>query len=110
MDYAIVHTGGKQYRVGLGDLLDVEKLPAGVGDRVELSDVLLLSQGGTVTVGSPTVAGAKVIGEVEEQRRGEKIVVFRFKAKTRQGVKTGHRQALTRLRITDILVGEAPKL
>lgn len=107
MDYAIVRTGGKQYKVSSGDVLDVEKLPASKGDRIELTDVLLLSHEGSVTVGSPTVMGAKVIGEVEEQRRGEKLVVFRYKSKTRQGTKTGHRQWLTRLRIIEILSGGA---
>ena len=107
MDYAIVRTGGKQYKVSPGDVLDVEKLPASKGDWVELVDVLLLSQEGNVTVGEPTVMGAKVIGEVEEQRRGEKLTVFRYKSKTRQSKKTGHRQWLTRLRITEILTAKA---
>jgi large subunit ribosomal protein L21 len=105
MDYAIIETGGKQYRVSPGDLLDVEKLPADEGDQVELKQVLLLSHEGTVTVGTPLVQGAKVIGEVAEQRRGDKIVVFRYKNKTRQGTKTGHRQYLSRLQIKDIVAG-----
>ncbi|MEK7777101.1 MAG: 50S ribosomal protein L21 [Chloroflexota bacterium] len=108
MDYAIVATGGKQYRVSPGDVLDVDKLPAEAGDRVELTQVLLLSHEGKVTVGTPTVQGARVIGEVAEQRRGDKIVVFRFKNKTRQGVKTGHRQFLSRLEIKEIVAGSVP--
>ena len=107
MEYAIVRTGGKQYKVSPGDVLDVEKLPASKGEKVELADVLLLSREGSVTIGSPLLVGAKVIAEVEEQRRGEKLVVFRYKSKTRQGTKTGHRQWLTRLRITEILTAEA---
>ncbi|MBI4200299.1 MAG: 50S ribosomal protein L21 [Chloroflexi bacterium] len=103
MDYAIIATGGKQYRVAPGDRLDVEKLPAEPGAKIELTDVLMVSQDGKVTVGAPMVPGAKVVAEVEEQRRGEKLVVFKFKAKTRHGVKTGHRQSLTRLRITEIV-------
>jgi len=71
--------------------------------------VLLLSQDGNVTIGTPDIQGARVIGEVEKQGRGEKIVVFKFKSKTRQGTKTGHRQALTRLRITDIVAASAPR-
>ncbi|MDO8750460.1 MAG: 50S ribosomal protein L21 [Dehalococcoidia bacterium] len=108
MDYAIVATGGKQYRVSPGDVLDVDKLPAEAGDRVELTQVLLLSHDGKVTVGTPTVQGAMVIGEVAEQRRGDKIVVFRYKNKTRQGVKTGHRQFLSRLEIKEIVAGSVP--
>ena len=109
MDYAIVRTGGKQYRVGPGDVLDVEKLPVDQGAKVELTEVLLVSQEGSVTLGSPGVEGAKVMGEVEEHGRGKKLVVFRYKSKTRQGTKTGHRQAFTRLRITDILTDSPPQ-
>ena len=107
MDYAVVRTGGKQYRVSAGDLIDVEKLPAEEGAAIELSDVLLLSQDGKVTVGTPLVSGAKVLGDVEEQRKAEKLTVFKFKSKTRQGTKTGHRQQHTRLRIREIVSGEA---
>ncbi len=107
MDYAVVRTGGKQYRVSAGDLIDVEKLPAEEGAAIELSDVLLLSQDGNVTVGTPLVSGAKVLGDVEEQRKAEKLTVFKFKSKTRQGTKTGHRQQHTRLRIREIVSGEA---
>ena len=106
MVYAVVKTGGKQYRVTPGDLIDVEKLPTYTGATVELSEVLLVSRDGEVTVGSPLVPNARVVGEVEDQGRGTKLVVFKFKAKTRQRKKTGHRQSYTRLRVKDILVGE----
>ena len=109
MDYAIIKTGGKQYRVSAGDVIDVDKLSVEEGASVELTDVLLLSQGETVTVGTPGIEGARVMGTIEQHGRGKKIVVFRFKSKTRQGKKTGHRQDFTRLRITDILTGDAPK-
>jgi len=109
MDYAIIKTGGKQYRVSAGDVIDVDKLSVEEGASVELTDVLLLSRGETVTVGTPGIEGARVMGTVEQHGRGKKIVVFRFKSKTRQGKKTGHRQDFTRLRITDILTGDAPK-
>ena len=109
MDYAIVRTGGKQYRVSSGDVIDVEKLPVEAGAKVELVNVLLLAHDGDVTVGSPDVPGAKVLAQVEEQGRGRKIVVFKYKSKTRQGTKTGHRQAFTRVRITDIIRGRAPR-
>lgn len=108
MDYAIVRTGGKQYRVSPGDVIDVERLPAEEGANVDLTEVLLISQNGNVKVGSPAIDGAKVVGEVEKQGRGDKIAVFRFKAKTRQGKKTGHRQPFTRIRITNILGADAP--
>lgn len=107
MDYAIVKTGGKQYRVSQGDVIDVEKLSLEDGDTVELNEVLLISKDDSVTIGTPNVENAKVMGEVEMHGRGPKITVFRFKSKTRQGTKTGHRQAFTRLRITDIVTASA---
>jgi large subunit ribosomal protein L21 len=102
MEYAIMKTGGKQYRVSPGDAVDVEKLSADEGDTVEVGDVLLISRDQSVTVGSPMIEGAKVTAVVEMQGRGHKLVVFKYKSKTRQGTKTGHRQSFTRLRITDI--------
>ncbi len=105
MDYAVVKTGSKQYQVSAGTVLDVEKLRADKGETIELNEVLLVSREGKLTVGTPTVAGAKVVGVVEEQHRGPKLVIFHFKPKTRQGTKTGHRQSLTRLRVTEIIGG-----
>jgi large subunit ribosomal protein L21 len=102
MEYAIMKTGGKQYRVSPGDAVDVEKLSADEGDTVEVGDVLLISRDQSVTVGAPMIEGAKVTAVVEMQGRGPKLVVFKYKSKTRQGTKTGHRQSFTRLRITDI--------
>jgi len=90
-------------------LLDVERLPAAVGDTVELLDVLLVADGEDVTVGRPTVAGARVIAEVVEHSREKKIVVFKYKAKTRYRKKIGHRQAYTRLAIRQILIGGEPE-
>lgn len=101
--YAIVHTGGKQYRVAPGDTLRVEYLPADEGDLVELEDVRMLSDNdGDVTLGSPAVEGAKVTAEVLAQGRGKKVIVFKYKAKTRYRRKNGHRQNFTELRVTDI--------
>ena len=110
--YAVVQTGGKQYQVSSGDVIDVEKLEAEVGSRVELVDVRLVSEDSGVSVGTPTVDGAKVMAEVEDQFRGPKIIVFKYKAKTRYRKKNGHRQSYTRLLIQDILTGgaEAPPL
>lgn len=90
-------------------LLDVERLPAAVGDTVELLDVLLVADGEDVSVGRPTVTGARVIAEVVEHSREKKIVVFKYKAKTRYRKKIGHRQAYTRLAIRQILIGPEPE-
>ena len=104
--YAIVRSGGKQYRVQQGATIDVERLPAPEGGRVELADVLLLDEDGRVTVGTPTVPGVKVVAEVVSHGRGPKLIVFKYKAKTRYRKKTGHRQAFTRLTIQRIQEGE----
>ena len=101
--YAIVNTGGKQYRVQPGDTVRVEYLPGDQGDLIEFEDVRLLSDDeGDVTVGAPTVEGAKVTAEVVQQGRGKKVIVFKYKAKTRYRRKNGHRQNFTELRVTDI--------
>jgi len=106
--YAIVETGGKQYRVQPGDTISVERLTGEPGDTLDLGRVLLVGGGdGGTHVGAPEVADAVVKAEVVEHGRGEKIIVFRYKSKVRYRRKTGHRQALTRLRITDILLGGA---
>jgi large subunit ribosomal protein L21 len=104
--YAIVRSGGKQYRVQQGATIDVERLAAPEGERVDLSEVLLLAEDGRVTVGTPTVPGVKVVAEVVSHGRGPKLIVFKYKAKTRYRKKTGHRQAFTRLAIQTIQVGE----
>src|ERR671938_1210225 len=103
--YAIVETGGKQYRVQPGDTIHVERLSAEPGATLELGSVLLLAgDGEQARVGTPNVPGAVARAEVVEHARGDKIIVFRYKSKVRYRRKTGHRQALTRLRITDILL------
>ncbi len=104
--YAIVRTGGKQYRVHEGGTIDVERLSTPEGERVELPEVLLVAEDGQVTVGTPTVPGVKVVAEVVSHGRGPKVTVFKYKAKTRYRRKTGHRQAFTRLAIQRIQVGE----
>ena len=104
--YAVVRTGGKQYRVESGAVFEVERLTAEVGSSVELVDVLMIEDGGSLTVGSPAVAGAKVVAEVVEQGRGAKVIVFKYKAKVRYSRRNGHRQAYTRLRVKEILTGE----
>jgi large subunit ribosomal protein L21 len=110
--YAIVETGGKQYRVKPGDTVAVEKLTGEPGEILDLDRVLLVAGNGDgeTRVGSPGVAGAVVRAEVLAQFRGEKIIIFRYKSKVRYRRKTGHRQSLTRLRITDILLDGASSL
>ena len=102
-DYAIVNTGGKQYRVSTGDTIRVESIPGDLGDTVELTDVRMLSQDGQVTLGAPTVDGARVVTEITDSGKGKKIVVFKYKAKVRYRRKKGHRQLFTDLTVTDIL-------
>ncbi len=101
--YAIVRTGGKQYRVEPGRPVAVERLPGEEGATVELGDVLLIADNGNVTVGTPTIEGARVMAQVETQGRARKLIVFKYKAKVRTRKKTGHRQAFTRLAVKEIL-------
>ena len=101
-DFAIVQTGGKQYRVQEGDTIRVESLVGESGDNVELDDVLLVSRSGDVTLGTPTVTGAKVKADIVGNGRGKKVVVLKYKNKTRYRRRLGHRQAYTDLRITNI--------
>jgi large subunit ribosomal protein L21 len=103
-DYAIVRTGGKQYRVKPGDTIRVESLAGDTGDTLELTDVLMVSRDGEVTLGSPTVPGAKVVTEIEANGRGKKIAVFKYKAKTRYRRMQGHRQGYTELNVTGISI------
>ncbi len=101
--YAIVKTGGHQYKVKVGDQLDVEKLPVVAGEQIELNEVLMVSgDDDTVQIGNPMLTGARVTATVVNQHRGEKIVVFKYKPKKRYRRKMGHRQDLTRLSITGI--------
>ena len=102
-EYAIVQSGGKQYRVQTGDTFRVESIPGDIGDTVELTDVRMVSLDGDVTLGNPTVEGAKVVTEIEANGKGKKIIVFKYKSKTRYRRKNGHRQHYTDLRVTDIL-------
>jgi large subunit ribosomal protein L21 len=103
-NYAIVATGGKQYRVRQGDLLDVEKLPYPEGYTITLDEVLLACVDGEVEVGNPTVEGAQVVATVLAHGRDRKKTVFKYKNKTRYRVKRGHRQPITSLEVTDIEV------
>ena len=104
-DFAIVQAGGKQYRVSAGDTIRVESLPADQGDTVTLDDVLMISHDGDVIVGTPTIEGASVDAEVVAKGKDKKIVILKFKAKTRYRRKNGHRQHFTDLRVTNISSG-----
>jgi large subunit ribosomal protein L21 len=100
--YAIIETGGKQYRVAVGDRLSIEKLPSEAGAEFTFERVLMVGGDGAPRVGTPVIAGASVSATIEEQYRGTKIVVFKYKPKKRYRRRTGHRQALTRVAITAI--------
>lgn len=102
--YAIIESGGKQYRVEPGAVVALERIPGDVGSRVELDRVLLISDGTTVKIGKPMLSGARVVTEIVAQTRGEKIDVFKFKRRKKYRRKTGHRQELTKVRIAEILV------
>ena len=107
--FAVLKTGGKQYRVAANQILTVEKLPAEAGETVEFNEVLMLG-GDDLKVGAPFIAGAVVKAEVLEQLRGEKVISFKKRRRKHSSQrKRGHRQYLTRVRITDILVGGEKK-
>ena len=106
--FAVIRTGGKQYRVAPNDIIEVEKIAGRPGDIVELAEVLLLG-GASPKTGSPTIAGALVAAEVLEQKRGDKVIVFKKKRRKNYRRTKGHRQELTALRITEILTdGKKP--
>ncbi|TET67860.1 MAG: 50S ribosomal protein L21 [Dehalococcoidia bacterium] len=102
--YAIIETGGKQYKVTPGQAIEVERLDAAEGNAVELDKVLFIADGDKVTIGTPTIEGAKVIATSQGEGRGKKIIVFKYKPKVRYRRKTGHRQFHTRL-VIDKIVG-----
>ncbi len=100
--YAIIETGGKQFKVEEGDVLKVELLHAEAGETVEINKVLMVNKDGQVTVGAPYVDGAKVTLKVEENGKGKKIVVFKYKAKKNYRKKKGHRQPYTKVTVEKI--------
>ncbi len=103
--YAVIETGGKQYRVEVGTELEVELLEAAPGDNITIDRVLLVADGDESTIGRPVVADAAVLAEVVRRDRGEKLISFKYRPKARTRVKKGHRQELTILRITDVKLG-----
>ncbi|MEO0392439.1 MAG: 50S ribosomal protein L21 [Pseudomonadota bacterium] len=100
--YAVLKTGGKQYRVAKGDVIKVEKLDGEAGGKITLDEILMVGEGDKTTVGSPLVKGAKVTAEILGQDRAAKIIVFKKKRRQNYRRKKGHRQDITVLRITDI--------
>ncbi|MFQ5398080.1 MAG: 50S ribosomal protein L21 [Anaerolineae bacterium] len=104
MAYAIVESGGRQYRAEEGSGFTVEKLPYEVGEQIELNNVLLFADGEEVKVGQPTVEGISVKATVVDQYRGKKIFVWKYKPSKRYRRRKGHRQSYTRLRIDEIVV------
>jgi large subunit ribosomal protein L21 len=100
--YAVVTTGGRQYRVSPGDTIDVEKLAGAVGDTVALTNVQLVGQGAEVTIGAPAVAGVRVEAQITAQKRGKKIIIFKHRRRKGYRRKQGHRQSLTSLKIVAI--------
>ncbi|MEO1287335.1 MAG: 50S ribosomal protein L21 [Chloroflexota bacterium] len=100
--YAIIKVGGRQYRAVEGQYIDVNKLPYDEGESITIDDVLLVSNGDSTTVGTPLVDGASVTATIEQQFRGEKLIVYKYRQRTSYRRKQGHRQYHTRLRINSI--------
>ena len=101
--YAVIQTGGKQYRVQAGDTLVVESLPGNAGDAVEFGEVLLVSDDDSVAVGRPLVSGARVTGSIVEQGRDEKVIVYKFQRRKNYRRKYGHRQGYTSVKIDNVV-------
>jgi len=102
--YAVIESGGKQFKVSEGQAVEIGKLPYAVGERVELDRVLMISDDTGVKVGQPTIEGAKVLATVTHQGKHRKVIIFRYRAKERYRKRAGHRQCFTRLRIDKIVV------
>ena len=100
--YAVIATGGKQYRVEPGETIDVEKLGIEAGGTVEFGEVLLFADGDQVKAGAPHVAGASVTAQVVDEHKGEKLIIYKYRRRKGYRRKTGHRQTYTRLKITAI--------
>src|ERR1051326_7358916 len=101
--FAVIRTGGKQYKVAKDDVIFVEKLAGEPGASITLGDVLMVGEGADATTGTPTLAGAHVAATVLEHKRGDKVIVFKKRRRHNYRRKNGHRQAITVLRITDIV-------
>lgn len=100
--FAVIKTGGKQYKVSAGQKLKIEKIPGKAGDKISFDQVLLIADGGKVKIGQPLVKDAKVEAKILRQARAKKVVVMKFKSKTRQKTKKGHRQPFSEIEISKI--------
>jgi len=107
--YALIETGGKQYKVAPGQVIQVERLPVKEGSQVKLDKVLLVADEDKVRVGTPLVKGAKVVAEALGEEKGDKVTVFKYKSKVRYRRKRGHRQLYTRLAIKEITLGKGSR-
>ena len=103
--YAVIKTGGKQYRVASGDIIDVELLKADAHGKIHLNEVLLLNESGSIHIGNPTVNGVSVEAELVDYVKGEKVVAFKYKRRKNQARKVGHRQKYARIKILQIKKG-----
>jgi large subunit ribosomal protein L21 len=101
--FAVIKTGGKQYRVAANDVLTIEKLEATAGDSIEFTEVLVIGEGADAAIGAPFVAGASVKAEVVDQTRGKKVIAFKKRRRQNSKRSRGHRQHHTVVRITDIV-------
>lgn len=104
--YAVVETGGKQYKADKGALLKIERLDTEVGKQVELDQVLLVHDGENIIIGKPLVEGAKVLGEVVRQARAGKVISYKYKPRKHSATLRGHRQYYTQIRIVDVVTGK----
>ena len=100
--YAVIKTGGKQYKVEKGSTLRVEKLDGDAGTKLEFAEVLLVADGDNVQIGTPVLGGAKVLAEIVAQEKGDKLIVFKFRRRKAYRRKNGHRQQYTAIKVTDI--------
>ena len=105
--YAVIKTGGKQYRVAADQKIEIEKLAGEAGDQVQFTDVLMVANGDTVDIGAPFVSGATVVGEIASHTRGPHIIIFKKRRRKHYRRRNGHRQDLTSVTIREILLGGA---
>ena len=103
--YAVVKTGGKEYRISPGDLIRVEKVEGRVGDRVTMEDILMVSHEGQVRIGNPLLANAVITGEIVQQVKGKKVLTYKMKRRKNYRRTKGHRQTYTYIRVNDISLG-----
>ena len=100
--FGIIETGGKQYKVSVGDQIKIEKVAGDIGSKVVFDKVLLSADGEDIKIGQPYISGSQISGEILAQEKGKKLIVFKYKPKKRQRTKNGHRQEYTKIKITEI--------